>query len=397
MDNKPKVLILGGDGYLGWPTAMAFGRAGYQVAVVDNYLRRNLTRELGLETLVEPPNLHRRVALFEERTGIRIGLLIGDLTDPELMDQAVRGEFENLTWDGPAEAVVHYAEQPSAPYSMRGRAEAALTLNNNLNTTLNLAWAINTHNPECHIVKLGTMGVYGTPNIDIEEGYLEIEHKGRKDRLLFPKQPGSLYHLTKAQDGDLLYFYARMWGVRTTDLNQGPVYGIRTPESELGRELTTMLSYDSIFGTVLNRFCVQAVAGVPLTVYGRGGQVRGYINLVDTIACVRLAVDNPPPVGEYRVFNQFTETFSVNQLADQVSRVGRGMGFEVRVDHIRNPRLEAEEHYYNPVHTGLVELGLEPHLLTDEVVAEMLEYIDRHKDLIRLGSILPDVAWERKK
>jgi len=289
--------------------------------------------------------------------------------------------------------VIHYAEQPSAPYSMKGFDEARTTLRNNLDVTFNLIWSVLEHAPDCHIVKIGTMGEYGTPNIDIEEGFIDIEHKGRKDRFLFPRAAGSLYHTTKVLDTDLLYFYVRLYGLAVSDLMQGPVYGLSTPEADLEERLTPNFHYDDIFGTVVNRFLVQAVAGIPLTVYGGGGQTRGYLNINDTLQCVELAANHPAEAGEMRIFNQMTETFSVNALAEQIQRVGTARGLDVRVDHIDNPRKEAEEHYYNPTYTGLLDLGLQPHYLTDEVMDNLLERISNHGNVIDTEKIQPRVWW----
>jgi UDP-sulfoquinovose synthase len=276
---------------------------------------------------------------------------------------------------------------------MRGHREAVFTITNNLISTANVVHAVKEHNLDCHIIKLGTMGVYGTPNIDIEEGYLEVEHKGRKHTFLYPKAPGSLYHLTKVQDGDMLYFYCRMWDIRVTDLNQGPVYGLATEESRQDPRLLPIFNYDDIFGTVLNRFLVQAVADVPLTVYGKGGQTRGYLNIIDTIACVELAIRQPAAAGQYRVFNQFVETFSVNELAARVQAAGQKLGLAIQIKSIPNPRREAEEHYYNPSHTGLLSLGLQPHYLTDEVLAEMLQVVLTYKNNIDKAKVYPEVQW----
>jgi UDP-sulfoquinovose synthase len=380
-----RVLILGGDGYLGWATAMKLSRQGFEVAVVDNYFRRRASTELNREPLFQVPNLHRRSAVWQELSGYHVGVHIGDVCDYSFLLAVFQG-FN-------PEAVIHYAEQPAAPYSMRGPREAIFTITNNLVSTANLVLAVKEHNPQCHIIKLGTMGVYGTPNIDIEEGYLDIEHKGRRHTFLYPKTPGSVYHLTKSQDGDLLYFACRMWGIRVTDLNQGPVYGLDTDESRQDPRLLPIFNYDDIFGTVLNRFLVQAVAEVPLTVYGRGGQTRGYLNLIDTIACVELALRQPAAAGDYRVFNQFVETFTVNELAARVQAAGRLLDLDVKIESIPNPRLESEEHYYNPAHTGLLSLGLQPHYLTEEVLGEMLQTVSSHKQCIDKGLIFPEVQW----
>ena len=379
------VLILGGDGYLGWATAMYLSARGHTVTVVDNYSRRQLTRQLNREHLFEVPNLHDRAALWEAVSGYKVVVRIGAVTDYSILGEV----FRNSTPDG----VVHYAEQPSAPYSMMNRATAAHTLSNNLLSTLNVVYAIREYAPQCQLVKLGTMGEYGTPNIDIEEGYLQVDHRGRRETFLFPKTPGSIYHLSKVQDSDLLHLATRLWDLAVTDLNQGPVYGIETDETAVDERLAPLFSYDDIFGTVLNRFIVQAVAGFPLTVYGKGDQVRGYLNVRDTLQCVELALTNPAGSGEFRVLNQFTETFSINNLAERVRQVGHGMGLDVSVKSIENPRKEAEEHYYNPQNTGLLDLGLKPHFLTDEVMAGMIEYVRRHANHIKTSYILPRVRW----
>jgi UDP-sulfoquinovose synthase len=379
------VLILGGDGYLGWPTAMHLSARGHEVAVVDNYLRRRLFREEDVEPLFEVPNLHERIRIWEAVSGYKIRPYIGDLCQWDF----VSGVFQ----DFPPEAVIHYAEQPSAPYSMLHRAAATLTLQNNLLTTANVIFAIRQFVPAAHLIKLGTMGEYGTPNIDIEEGWLEIEHKGRKDRFLFPRQAGSLYHTTKIMDTDLLWFYVRIWKIRVTDLMQGPVYGLVTDENASDERLLPFFNYDEIFGTVLNRFLVQAVGGFPLTVYGKGGQTRGYLNIKDTLNCVRLSLENPPPSGELRIFNQFVETFSVNELAARVQSAGKSLGLAVEILSLKNPRIEAEDHYYQPVNTGLKELGLQPHYLTDEVLTEMMELVMGHKNHISEHKIFRKITW----
>lgn len=380
-----RVMILGGDGYLGWPTAMDLAAKGHTVCVVDNYLRRQMAKETDSEALIETPNLNIRAQLFENLTGHKIEVQVFDCTEYSRLSASIR-EFQ-------PESIVHYAEQPSAPYSMRGFDEASKTFHNNLGVTFNVIWAVKEHVPECHIVKLGTMGEYGTPNIDIEEGWLDVEHNGRKHKFLYPRQAGSLYHTTKVLDTDLLWFYVRTYGIRVTDLMQGPVYGLSTAESDLDEKLLPNFHYDDIFGTVVNRFLVQAVAGVPLTVYGKGGQTRGYLNLKDTLQCVALAVEIPADRGELRIFNQFTEQFSVNELADRVSRVGNRMGLNVAVKSIANPRKELEDHYYNAKHSGLLDLGLKPNYLTDEVLASMLELVIKHKNKIVQDRILPRVRW----
>jgi UDP-sulfoquinovose synthase len=380
-----RIIILGGDGYLGWPTAMHFAAAGHQVWAVDNYLRRKVALETDSEALIPTPNLAERARLFREMTNCEVAVEIFDCNDFHRISEL----FERVKPD----AVVHYAEQPSAPYSMRGFDEARLTLSNNLGVTFNLIWAVLRHAPDCHIVKLGTMGEYGTPNIDIEEGWIEIEHKGRRDKFLFPRAAGSLYHTTKVLDTDLLWFYVRLHGLRVTDLMQGPVYGLETDQSRVDERLFPNFHYDDIFGTAVNRFLVQAVAGVPLTVYGKGGQTRGYLNIRDTLQCVDLAVASPVAKGELRVLNQFTELFSVNELASRVREAGGELGLDVQVRNLPNPRKEKEEHYYNAQATGLRELGLKPHFMTREVLAAMLETVTRSKERINVGRIMPRVRW----
>ena len=381
-----RVLILGGDGYLGWPTAMAFAAKGHDVLACDNYLRRMMCLETSSPALFPTPDLTQRSAIFKQITGHEIKVRIGDLRD--------FGFMQRLFEEHRPEAVIHYAEQPSAPYSMMGHEQARLTVMNNLEVTLNLVFAVIQHAPGCHIVKLGTMGEYGTPNIDIEEGWLEVKHKGRSHKFLYPRQASSLYHTTKIQDTDLLWFYVRTNGLRVTDLMQGPVYGLSTAESELDGRLLPFFNYDDIFGTAVNRFLVQAVAGIGLTVFGKGGQTRGYLNLKDTLQCVELAMDNPVAAGELRILNQFTETFSVNHLAEKVQAAGARLDIEVQISHIENPRVEAEEHYYNPAHSGLLELGLKPNYLTEDVLVKMLEQILPYKDAINKETIMPRVKWK---
>jgi len=380
-----RILILGGDGYLGWPTAMHLTTQGHEVAVVDNYLRRRLCREENVEPLFAVPNLHERVGLWQAASTYKIPVFIGNLTEWEFVSEV----FTSFTPEG----IVHYAEQPAAPYSMLNRQAATLTLQNNLTVTANVIFAVNEFCPEAHIVKIGTMGEYGTPNIDIEEGWLEVEHKGRRQEFLYPRQASSLYHTTKIMDTDLLWFYVRMWDIRVTDLMQGPVYGLFTEENSEYEELLPFFNYDELFGTVLNRFVVQAVAGYPLTVYGKGEQTRGYLNIKDTLNCVRLSLESPAKPGELRIFNQFTETFTVNALAERVQSTGSKLGLNVEIESVENPRIEAEDHYYNPAHTGLLELGLEPNYLTEEVLARMMEFVLKHRDNIQGDQIFRNVKW----
>jgi UDP-sulfoquinovose synthase len=380
-----RILILGADGYLGWPTVMHLSSKGHDVAAVDNYLRRSLFEEVGVQPLFEVPRLDERCALWEDVSGCKVPFFIGDLAQWEFVE-TVFSKFK-------PDAIVHYAEQPAAPYSMLNRQAATLTLRNNLLVTANVIFAVREFCPDAHIVKLGTMGEYGTPDIDIEEGWLEVEHKGRQHKFLYPRQASSLYHTTKIMDTDLLWFYVRTWGLRVTDLMQGPVYGIFTDESESDDRLLPFFNYDEIFGTVLNRFVVQAVTGYPLTVFGKGGQTRGYLNIKDTLNCIRLSVDNPADKGELRIFNQFTETFSVNELAERVKTAGADLGLKVDIQNVDNPRIELEEHYYNPSHTGLLDLGLNPNFLTEQVLVQMMEFVIKHQKRIKSENIFRKVKW----
>lgn len=381
-----RILILGGDGYLGWPSAMHFSARGHEVHLVDDYLRRRAHAEAGTDSLTPIlDSLPARVAAWKDVTGHTIGMTEGDLTDWDVTEEVFRG-FR-------PEAIVHYGEMPSAPYSMKDRDHAVFTQTNNVVGTLNVLFAMRDHAPDAHLVKLGTMGEYGTPNIDIEEGYIEIHHQGRSDVLPYPKMAGSLYHLSKVHDSHNIHFACRVWGLRATDLNQGVVYGIETEETKLDPRLVTRFDYDEVFGTALNRFCVQAVIGHPLTVYGKGGQTRGFLNIVDTLQCVELATLHPAEPGEFRVFNQFTEQFSVLELAEVVVHAGMEYGLKVELDHVDNPRVEAEDHYYNAKHTKLLDLGLKPHFLSDTLIESMFAAIERHRDRIVLEHIMPETRW----
>jgi len=384
-----RILILGGDGYLGWPQSLYLSSQGHEITIFDNFMRRHFDLERGFHSLIPINTLHERVAAWKEVSGRQIKLYIGDTMDYEALTSAFR--------DVQPEAVVHFAEQRSAPYSMIDRRHAVFTQTNNVVGTLNVLYAMKEFAPDCHLVKLGTMGEYGTPNIDIEEGFIEIHHKGRSDVLPFPKQPGSIYHLSKVHDSHNIMFCCKTWGLRATDLNQGVVYGVETDETTQDARLATRFDYDQIYGTALNRFCVQVAAGYPLTVYGKGQQIRGYINLMDTIRCIELAIASPPREGEYRVFNQITEQFSLVELAEMVVRQSERFGLEAQVKHLPNPRVEAEQHYYNAAHTRLVELGLEPHLLNGSVLESLIQVAIKYRKHIDRNLILPTVNWRTTK
>jgi UDP-sulfoquinovose synthase len=359
------------------------------VCIVDNFNRRLWDYELGIGSLTPIRTLRERVAVWGEYSDREIRVEVGDLLDYEFVCRVLQ-EYR-------PEVVVHFAEQRAAPYSMIDRTHAVFTQHNNVIGTLNLLFGLKEHAQECHLVKLGTMGEYGTPNIDIEEGFIEIEHHGRKDTLPYPKQPGSFYHLSKVHDSHNIMFTCRVWGLRATDLNQGVVYGTVTPETAQDPRLVNRFDYDDIFGTALNRFCVQATLGEPLTVYGKGGQTRGYLDLRDTVRCIELAIEHPAREGEYRVFNQFTEQFSVLQLAELVKEAGRKLGLTVEIDHVANPRVELEEHYYNARHTKLLDLGLEPHYLSDSLLDSLLNIALECRDRADLGIIQPRINWRQSQ
>jgi len=384
-----RILILGGDGYLGWPTALRFSARGHEVSVVDNFSRRRWHTEHGTASLTPIGELDERIAVWREVSGEQIRSYVGAVEDGDFLDEVVA--------ETRPEVVVHYGQQASAPFSMLSRERAVETQHANVIGNLNLLFAMRDHVPDAHLVKLGTMGEYGQPNIDIEEGYVEIEHKGRKDTLPFPKLPGSLYHCSKVHDSTNIHFACRTWGLRATDLNQGVVYGVETEETARDERLVTRFDYDELFGTVLNRFCVQAVIGHPLTVYGAGHQTRGFLNIRDTLACVELAALNPAERGEFRVFNQFTEQFSVLERAGLVKEAGEHLGYSVEVQHYENPRVEKEEHYYNAIHTKLLDLGLEPTLLGEELVESIIHAIERHKGRVIETAIAPQTRWNPAK
>jgi UDP-sulfoquinovose synthase len=380
-----RILVLGGDGYCGWPTSLHLSDAGHEVVIVDNCVRRQIDHELQAQSLTPISDLKQRVRAWYEVSNQTIEVEFGDLLDWEFLSNIVRRYRP--------EAVVHFAEQRSAPYSMIDRRHTIYTQHNNVIGTLNVLFALQEFAPRCHLVKLGTMGEYGTPNIDIEEGFIEIEHNGRRDRLPYPKQPGSFYHLSKVHDSHNIHFACKIWGLRATDLNQGVVYGTVTSQTDRDPRLVNRFDYEEVFGTVLNRFCVEAAVGHPLTVYGKGGQTRGFLDLRDTVRCVELAILNPPEHGEFRVFNQFTEEFSVTQLAGMVVDAAGTLGIGALVEHVPNPRVELEEHYYNAKHTKLLDLGLDPHYLSDSLLDSLLNVALEHRDRVDPEAIMPRVSW----
>jgi UDP-sulfoquinovose synthase len=382
-----KVLVIGGDGYCGWATALYLSNRGYEVGILDSMVRRHWDMQLQVETLTPIAPIQQRLQRWKDLTGKTIDLYIGDITDYDFLSKTLR-QFE-------PETIVHFGEQRSAPFSMIDREHAVMTQVNNVVGTLNILYAMKEDFPDCHLVKLGTMGEYGTPNIDIEEGYITIEHNGRKDTLPYPKQPGSFYHLSKVHDSHNIHFACKIWGLRATDLNQGVVYGVLTDETGMDELLVNRLDYDGVFGTALNRFCIQAAIGHPLTVYGTGGQTRGFLDIRDTVRCMEIAIANPAESGKFRVFNQFTEMFSVGDLATMVKKAGVSLGLDVEINHLDNPRVELEQHYFNAKNTNLLDLGLQPHYLSDSLLDSLLNFAVKYQHRVDKNHILPKVSWRR--
>ena len=382
-----RVLVIGGDGYCGWATALYLSNKGFEVGILDSLVRRHWDAELQVETLTPIAPIQTRLQRWKDLTGKTIDLFIGDINNYLFLVNSLQ-QFQ-------PDAIVHFGEQRSAPFSMIDRDHAVLTQSNNVIGNLNLLYAIHEHCPDCHLVKLGTMGEYGTPNIDIEEGYITIEHNGRKDTLPYPKQPGSFYHLSKVHDSHNIHFACKIWGLRATDLNQGIVYGVLTEETGMDELLINRLDYDGVFGTALNRFCIQAAIGHPLTVYGTGGQTRALLDIRDTVRCIEIAINNPADKGEFRVFNQFTEMFSISGLADMVQKAGADLGLKVEVNNLENPRVELEEHYFNAKNTKLQDLGLVPHNLSDSLLDSLLNFATKYQSRVDQSQILPQVQWRK--
>jgi len=378
-----KVLILGADGYLGFPMCLYLSERGHDVYALDNLIKRKWEMQLEISPIQNLQTPYTRINSWKEITGKDIKWRFVDITKKDYLYMLIK----NVKPD----AVIHFAEQPSAPFSMISRGRAIETQTNNVMGTLNLLFAIKSHCPECHIIKLGTMGEYGTPNIDIEEGWLDVEWKGRKDRMLYPKKPGSFYHLSKVHDSANLEFACRIWNMAVTDLNQGIVYGTHTDDTQRSPLLYTSFHYDSIFGTVINRFLCQAALGLSLSVYGTGKQRRGFIHIRDTMRCIELALLNPAKPGEFRVFNQMAQDFSIVELAYIIQQYTGA-----QIEHIENPRIEQENHHYNVTHTALMDLGLKPTLFYVSIVDEMYEYIQKHKGNIKRESLAPNIKWKEK-
>jgi len=374
------------DGYLGWSLAMHLSERGHEVSGIDDFSRRGRVKEVGAWSAVPIKSMAERLATYQKTTGRALAFYEGDLTEPNFVDGVLEKERP--------ECIVHLGEIPSAPYSMIDLEHCNVTQMNNIIGTNNILFAMKKHVPDAHLVKLGTMGEIGTPNLDIPEGYFDVEYRGRKDRLLFPRNPGSWYHLSKVHDTYNIIFACKIWGLRSTDIMQGVVHGVVTDEMTDER-LLTRFDIDECWGTALNRFCAQAIIGHKLTPYGKGGQTRGYISLRDSIQCMTIAAENPPEPGEYRTFNQFDECYSVNELAEHVTDIYAEFGGYAETWNIENPRIEAEEHYYNPDCNNLRELGFKPTFSLDDELRITLPTLMRYKQRIEEKSehIMPKIKW----
>lgn len=385
-----RLLVLGADGYLGFPVSLYFASRGWSVHAVDNLSKRHIENIEEVSPLIRLIPFKDRFAEwnnnFAKDDSQKIKSYIIDIATN---NRQLYKLFEDVKPD----AIIHFAEQPSAPYSMKGRSEAVSTQINNITGTLNLIFAIKKFNPSCHLVKLGTMGEYGTPNIDIEEGWLNINHKGRTDKVLFPKKPGSFYHLSKVHDSNNLEYSCRTWGLRITDLNQGIVYGSHT-ELTKNPNLHTSFHYDSIFGTAINRFISQALSNNPITIYGGGQQTRAYLHIDDVIKCIEIALNNPAEQGEFKVRNQFTEFKSINELAAIVKDAMSYIGFSTELKRIDNPRVEEELHYYNPTNKSFLDLGLKAKEINKEIIIEIANYLKPFSKQIKEYSLTPNIKWK---
>ncbi|NJO84508.1 MAG: NAD-dependent epimerase/dehydratase family protein [Blastochloris sp.] len=383
-----KVFIAGIDGYLGWALAQYLTARGHEVAGNDIFLRRQWVEEMNSVSALPVYSREERLHAFQQRYEKKLAFHEVDLLDyPALV---------GLLADFQPDAIVHLAEMPSAPYSMIDQQHAAFTHTNNVIGSLNLLWAMKEACPNAHLVKLGTMGEYGTPNMDIPEGFFEVEFRGRKDRLPFPRQANSFYHLTKVHDTNNTMFACKTWGLRATDIMQGVVFGTRIDEMGDDPRLFSRLDFDQCFGTAVNRFCCQVVIGHPMTVYGRGGQTRGFLPMRDSMQCLTIAIEKPAAQGEYRVFNQFEETYTIEELAQKVQQAATSLGIEAMIQYFDNPRTERDQHYYNPDRQHLIDLGYVP---SHDVVGEMTIMLNdlmphRERILEKRSILIPDIRWD---
>ena len=384
-----KIFIPGIDGYIGWPLALRQLSLGNTVCGIDNFSRRKNVEEMTSHSAIPILSMEERLDNLKKKYGEKIEFFRGDLLDPQFVDDVIKNFKPDV--------IVHLGEQPSAPYSMIDQAHNVYTQQNNVIGTLNLIHSIQRHVPKSHLIKLGTMGEYGyDPGLDIAEGFFEIEFKGKKATIPYPRLAGSWYHWSKVHDSNNIMFACKLWKLRSTDIMQGIVYGTKTKEIE-NESHHTRFDFDEAFGTVINRFCAQAVIAHPLTVHGLGGQTRGFLALSDSIQCISLLIDNPADSGQYRVVNQFDEQHSIMELAKIIQRIGQKKGLEVEIINKKNPRLEAEEHYYNAEHSILQKLGFKRTREIDEEVGIMLEHLLKYKNRIeeKKHVIIKNIEWRK--
>lgn len=382
-----RVFIAGIDGYLGWSLAVYLTARGHDIAGTDCYHRRNWVADVGSQSAIPIRKMEERVHAFRELFGMSLYFIRGDITDYNF----VLNFFKSFKPD----AIVHLAEMPSAPYSMVDVHNCTLTHTNNLLGTINILFAMRETGLDAHLVKLGTMGEYGTPNTDIPEGEFELEFRGRKTRATFPRDPGSFYHCTKVHDTVNVKLACKLWGLRSTDIMQGVVFGTRIAEMGNDERLLTRFDFDQFFGTAINRFCAQAVIGEPITLYGKGKQKRGFLHLCDSMQCLKIAIENPPEKAEYRAFNQFEAVYSLSDLAKKVQMAALKCGQISEIRHVENPRQELEEHYYNPDHQKLLEFGYKPTTNIDAEIEKTLRDLLRYKSRIETKThvLMPEVFW----
>jgi len=387
-----RIFIAGMDGYLGWSLAKHLTRRGHEVAGADIFFRRRWVEEMNSTSAIPIATMPERLAGFKEQYGKSIRFWEGDLCNYDFIEKVFRA-FR-------PDAVVHLGECPSAPYSMIDVHHATFVQMNNLTSTFNLIFAIKDICPDAHLLKLGTMGEYGTPKIDIPEGFFEIEFRGRKDRLPFPRQAGSWYHQSKVHGSNNVLMATKVYGLAATDIMQGVVFGTRVDHAqEEEKRLWGRLDFDQAFGTAVNRFCCQAVIGHPLTLFGKGHQKRGFLPLCDSMQCLTLALENPPKRGEFRIFNQFQEVYDLTELAHNVQRAARKVGIEAEISHFNNPRVELDEHYYNPDHQHLFNLGYEPTRDVEAEIEVMILDLLAHRERIaaKRDVLVPDLHWDGKR
>jgi UDP-sulfoquinovose synthase len=386
-----RIFIAGVDGYLGWPLAQHLAERGHEVGGADLFLRRKWVQEMGSWSATPICTMTERLQAFRSRFGRDLHFWQADLRDYAIVEQI----FRDFQPDG----VVHLGECPSAPYSMMDVNHSVFVQTNNITTTFNLLYAMRDVRPAAHLVKLGTMGEYGTPDVDIPEGFFEIEFRGRKAKLPFPRLAGSWYHWSKVHGSNNVMFACKIWGLRATDIMQGVVFGTRANGMQEDARLLTRVDFDQAFGTAINRFCCQAVIGHPLTPYGRGHQRRGFLPLRDSMQCLTLALENPAHKGEYRVFNQFQEIYDVSDLACIVEKVAQKSGIDAEIQYMENPRAEAEEHYYKADHQNLFDLGYVPAHDVETEVALMLKDLMPYRGRIieKQCALVPDIRWDGRR